>query len=112
MRISDWSSDVCSSDLARSRNVLRIGQHSATGQQKTMALNQAKQVFLTAYIGIQAAYAETRIGAQVAQRHGMKPLGTSQPQGRVDDTHQIFNRNLLFLDKDEDRKHTRMKSRH
>src|SRR3546814_14450439 len=80
--------------VARSRNVLRIGQHSATGQQKTMALNQAKQVFLTAYIGIQAAYAETRIGAQVAQRHGLKPLGTSQPQGRVDDTNQIFNRNL------------------
>src|SRR3546814_13019486 len=72
MRISDWSSDVCSSDLARETIWLGtyIFDNDAVGQQFVAALSQAKSRGVQVKVLIddtRARYSWPRIGRRLKQ---------------------------------------------
>src|SRR3546814_8510576 len=61
MRISDWSSDVCSSDLARSRLLLQVFQQLLTREFSCDAVYQVDKespCILAAYHGVGALACE------------------------------------------------------
>src|SRR3546814_2181810 len=93
MRISDWSSDVCSSDLYLAREQREIASRGAV----RLALDDARRVERTAHhgIGIAALFARDGDGvgggggdAQFEQRgfarhHGAQEIGRASCRERV-----------------------------
>src|SRR3546814_10280188 len=84
MRISDWSSDVCSSDLeGRGLVVVLLGQQRAGDVDEAPARpyrpgSGTQQVALRGLVALQVG------GGQAPARIGMAPPGTAAAAGRID----------------------------
>src|SRR3546814_6973312 len=74
MRISDWSSDVCSSDLA---SIMAIADPGTTAVwEQALDMIEAGQLTLDVFIGKQAAWI-----SQLIAQYGNASLSIKAPQG-------------------------------
>src|SRR3546814_8121454 len=85
MRISDWSSDVCSSDLDATLAAVEIDEHARA------ALGAARpDIARSVAIG---AFQLDHIGAQIG--HDLRAVGPHQNRGEIEDA-DAFERAALF----------------
>src|SRR3546814_12711735 len=75
MRISDWSSDVCSSDLRNAGPAIRLNQGAAAACGRYLCLVDADELIAPDAVAVMRTLME-RAGAQMA--HG-KITASSQP---------------------------------
>src|SRR3546814_4813707 len=66
MRISDWSSDVCSSDLGRTEDRPEAGELDARAQAQFLPVLQILQIAVG--VAVEAEIADRRIGLAAADR--------------------------------------------
>src|SRR3546814_7853415 len=105
MRISDWSSDVCSSDLTRKyEDVLKLAAGQAMGGRNP--LDEPLTVSVTAVLPIPASWSRKRQGE--AARGERLPTSRPDVDNFAKAAHDACN-TIVFR---EDRKSTRLNSSH
>src|SRR3546814_8335075 len=110
MRMSDWSSDVCSSELARR---LEVGRH--VGEHELGVLEVRNRLAeLLAVLGIGNRFVEAALRAAQGTGADVEPPAV-EPRHREAETvalgaDAVFDRHLHIVE--EDRKSTRLNSSH
>src|SRR3546814_1345249 len=94
MRISDWSSDVCSSDLRSSRLFLRLASYSANGEivAAVGALNDRlhRTRMLELEVFADAADELSELETMASERHDRSEEHTSELQSLMRISYAVF----------------------
>src|SRR3546814_1782622 len=102
MRISDWSSDVCSADLAQRRFVRDVTRGEE--QRPILAVQVGKLMFEVDVV--------MRVAADVARAARTRADVVQRLFHRLDDLGMLTHREIVVRAPDGDRKSTRLNSSH
>src|SRR3546814_4265833 len=113
MRISDWSSDVCSSDLPSMASIIDVGGGASTLVDDLLA-NGYRNLTVLDLSAAALATAKTRLGSNAASVRWLEAnvIEAALPERSFDVWHDRAVFHFLTSEEDRDRKSTRLNSSH